>query len=63
MKNATEFQEVYNERWNEIISSTALCNINEAKWNVPTLMPYTEDVQKLHQFLNQKQDDYISELS
>ncbi|KAG7517083.1 hypothetical protein JOB18_048796 [Solea senegalensis] len=63
VKNATEFQEVHNHRLDEMISSTALRNINEAKWNVPTLMPFTEDVQKLHMFLNQKQDECIRELS
>ncbi|XP_054483191.1 uncharacterized protein LOC129116215 [Anoplopoma fimbria] len=63
VKNATEFQEVHNERWNEMISATALRNLNEAKWNVPTLMPFTEDVQRLHQFLSQKQEEYCKELS
>lgn len=63
VKKATEFQEVHNERWNEMISAAAIRNLNEAKWNVPTLMPFTEDVQRLHQFLSQKQDEYFRELS
>ncbi len=46
VKNAIEFQEVHANKWNEMISATALRNIREAKWNVPTLMPFTEDVQK-----------------
>ncbi|XP_052412665.1 histone-lysine N-methyltransferase SETD5-like [Carassius gibelio] len=45
VKNASEFQEVHANKWNEMISATALRNIREAKWNVPTLMPFTEDVQ------------------
>ena len=36
-KNATEFLDVHGEKWNEMISATALRNIREAKWNVPTL--------------------------
>nr|XP_033936611.1 uncharacterized protein LOC117445218 [Pseudochaenichthys georgianus] len=63
VRNATEFQQVHSEKWNEIISSTALRNIAESKWNVPTLMPFTEDVQKLHQFLSAMQDECSSELS
>ncbi|XP_035462863.1 uncharacterized protein LOC118284224 isoform X2 [Scophthalmus maximus] len=63
VRNASEFQEVHSEKWNEMISATAQRNIAEAKWNVHTLMPFTEDVQKMHQFLNQMQDDCSSALS
>jgi len=63
VRNATGFQEVHSEKWNEMISATALRNIAEAKWNVPTLMPFTEDVQKMHQFLSQMQDECRSALS
>ncbi|KAK0142446.1 hypothetical protein N1851_019828 [Merluccius polli] len=45
------------EKWNEMISATALRNIAEAKWN---LMPITGDVQKMHQFLSQMQDECSS---
>ena len=62
-KNATEFLDVHGEKWNEMISATALRNIREAKWNVPTLMPFTEDVQKMHIHLSQVQDDCFSSLS
>lgn len=54
---ATEFQEVHREKWKEMISATALRNIREAKWNVPNLMPFIEDVQKLHAHLNQVQEE------
>ncbi|XP_030012491.1 uncharacterized protein LOC115434595 [Sphaeramia orbicularis] len=63
VRNATQFQEVHSEKWNELISATALRNIAEKKWNVPALMPFTEDVQKMHQFLSQMQDEYTSVLS
>lgn len=63
VKHATEFQDVHNEKWNALISATALRNLTEAKWNAPTLMPFTEDVQRLHQFLNKMQEEYSSELS
>ncbi|XP_056330556.1 uncharacterized protein LOC130242464 [Danio aesculapii] len=63
VKNTTEFQEVHASKWNEVISATALRNIREAKWNVPTLMPFTEDVQKMHTFLSQAQDEWFNLLS
>ncbi|KAL1250632.1 hypothetical protein QQF64_018428 [Cirrhinus molitorella] len=63
VKNASEFQEVHASKWNEMISATALRNIREAKWNVPTLMPFTEDVQKMHTFLSQMQEEWFNMLS
>ncbi|KAL7371152.1 hypothetical protein ABVT39_020595 [Epinephelus coioides] len=62
VKNASEFQDVHQEKWNEMISATALRNIREAKWNVPTLMPFTEDVQKMHAHLSQVQDEWYNSL-
>ncbi|KAL7877397.1 hypothetical protein SRHO_G00040400 [Serrasalmus rhombeus] len=62
-QNASEFQDVHQEKWNELISATALRNIREAKWNVPTLMPFTEDVQKMHAYLTQVQDEWYNSLS
>ncbi|KAL0159646.1 hypothetical protein M9458_043371, partial [Cirrhinus mrigala] len=61
VKNSSEFQEVHANKWNETISATALRNIREAKWNVPTLMPFTEDVQKMHTFLSQVQDEWFNQ--
>ncbi|XP_074540059.1 uncharacterized protein LOC141806728 isoform X2 [Halichoeres trimaculatus] len=63
VKNASEFLDVHEEKWNEMISATALRNIREAKWNVPTLMPFTEDVQKMHAYLSQMQDEWHKSLS
>ncbi|XP_078790071.1 uncharacterized protein LOC105358446 isoform X3 [Oryzias latipes] len=63
VKKASEFLEVHREKWNEMISATALRNIREAKWNVPTLMPFTEDVQKLHTHLDKVQEEWFSLLS
>lgn len=63
VKNANAFQDVHRERWNEMISATALRNIREAKWYVPTLLPFTEDVQKMHAYLGQVHDDWYNLLS
>ncbi|XP_050965197.1 uncharacterized protein rnf214 isoform X2 [Labeo rohita] len=63
VKNASEFQHVHQEKWNEMILATALRNIREGKCNVPTLIPFTEDVQKMHTFINQVQDNWYKLLS
>lgn len=63
VKHASEFQDVHSEKWNVMVSATALRNIVEAKWNAPTLMPFTEDVQKMHQFLIKMQDECSTTLS
>ncbi|KAM9386080.1 uncharacterized protein KZ484_007640 [Pholidichthys leucotaenia] len=60
VKNASEFQDLHQEKWNELISATAM---RKAKWNVPSLIPFTEDVQKLHAYLSQVQDEWHSSLS
>ncbi len=63
VKNASEFQDLHQERWDEMILDTALRNIREAKWNVPALMPFTEDAQKIHTHLSQVQDELYKSLS
>ncbi|XP_076855742.1 uncharacterized protein LOC143510359 isoform X2 [Brachyhypopomus gauderio] len=59
----SSFQEIHTERWCELISATAARNLEESKWNAPTVLPFTEDVQKLHAFLNKMQDESIKQLS
>ncbi|XP_048846146.1 uncharacterized protein LOC125717126 isoform X18 [Brienomyrus brachyistius] len=62
VENASKSLDVHQQKWNEMISATALRNISEAKWNVPTLMPFTEDVQKMHAYLNEMQDNWYKSL-
>ncbi|XP_067278152.1 uncharacterized protein [Pseudorasbora parva] len=63
VKNASEFLEVHENKWNEMISATALRNISEAKWNLPSVLPFTEDVQKMHAYLGEVQDKWFKSLS
>lgn len=63
VKDATNFEAVHKEKWHELISATALRNIKEAKWNMPSVMPFTKDVQKLHVYLTQEQDKWYTFLS
>ncbi|XP_061624998.1 uncharacterized protein LOC133475719 isoform X11 [Phyllopteryx taeniolatus] len=63
LKYAKAFRTVYKTRWNEIISSASLKTLKESKWNAPQLLPFTEDVQTLHSFLDTQQQDLFRKLS
>ncbi|XDV16124.1 hypothetical protein PO909_015963 [Leuciscus waleckii] len=45
------FKKLYSSKWSEMISHSALVTLNEAKFNKPSTLPFTQDVQCLHQFL------------
>ncbi|XP_041939070.1 uncharacterized protein LOC121700265 [Alosa sapidissima] len=60
---AVDFQKVHETKWCDYISSTALRNLHEAKWNTPLILPFTEDIQKLHSYLDSKNDEYHKLLS
>ncbi|XP_057211659.1 uncharacterized protein LOC130567503 isoform X1 [Triplophysa rosa] len=45
------FKKLYSSKWSELISHSALVTLNEAKFNKPSTLPFTKDVQCLHQFL------------
>ncbi|KAF6728633.1 N-lysine methyltransferase SETD8-A, partial [Oryzias melastigma] len=62
-KAACAFRKVYEARWNEFISAASLRTLREAKWNAPQLLPFTEDVMKLHSYLEKQQNQYCTELS
>ena len=57
------FREIYRTRWNEFISASAYRTLQEAKWNAPQLIPFTDDVKKLHLHLDEKQEEYSNVLS
>lgn len=59
----TAFQDIHKERWCDLISATAARHTEDVKWNAPTELPFTKDVQKLHYFLNQTQDECIKPFS
>lgn len=61
-ENAHNFSDMYAARWSELISH-ALRTQREMKWNVPLILPFTEDVKTLDLYLDQKQEDYFQKLS
>ncbi|XP_055022443.1 uncharacterized protein LOC129412454 isoform X2 [Boleophthalmus pectinirostris] len=65
-KDATEaarsFRNIYDAKWHELVSATSLKSLSESKWNAPQLLPFTADVQKLHNYLDEKQKQYQHDL-
>ncbi|XP_051781264.1 uncharacterized protein LOC114648939 [Erpetoichthys calabaricus] len=62
VKNAQSFRKIYETQWNELISSVALRCLRESKWNAPQLLPFTEDVKKMHLYLDDKQEENYKNL-
>ncbi|XP_040904808.1 uncharacterized protein LOC121188928 [Toxotes jaculatrix] len=62
-KDARTFRRVYESRWNEQISAASLRTLQESKWNAPLLLPFTKDVQTLHSYLDEQQQNILSKLS
>ena len=58
IKNVKRFKDLYATKWNECVSASALKTLREAKWNCPELLPFTEDVKKMHMHLNKKTTRY-----
>lgn len=46
------FKKLYSSKWSEMISHTALVTLSEAKFNKPSTLPFTQDVQSLHRHLD-----------
>ncbi|XP_036419034.1 uncharacterized protein LOC118802695 isoform X2 [Colossoma macropomum] len=61
-EQAKNFRIIHQARWNEFISAGAITTLKEAKWNVPQILPFTEDVKLLNAHLEKKQDEYEKQL-
>lgn len=62
VENVKKFKQVYDTKWNECVSACALKNLRESTWNKPELLPFTEDVKKMHLHLNAKRKEFQSNL-
>lgn len=52
LENVQTFRTLKENKWDEWVSSHALRNLRESQWNKPLLIPYCEDVVKLHNYIN-----------
>ena len=50
-ESAKQFATLHQKKWTESISAAALGTLQQAKWNKPQVLPFTEDVSVLHKFL------------
>lgn len=50
-ESVKQFATLHEKRWAENISSAALGTLQQAKWNKPHVLPFTQDVSLLHKFL------------
>ncbi|XP_052456334.1 uncharacterized protein LOC128016052 isoform X6 [Carassius gibelio] len=62
IKDAEEFAQLYLESWRFDIAGQALTQLNRAKWNAPQLLPLTQDIQRLHCYLEEKLQQHLKDL-
>lgn len=62
LSNVQAFKQICDTKWSECVSSQALRNLSEAKWNSPQLLPFAEDVKKMHQYLDSQSKEYQTKL-
>lgn len=56
------FYDISKARWNTYVSGPATKELKEAKYNTPQLLPFTEDVKRLHCYLDEKQQKHLKDL-
>ncbi|XP_039676792.1 uncharacterized protein LOC120571768 [Perca fluviatilis] len=62
LHNVRTFKQLYEARWTECVSTHALRNLKEAKWNAPTLLPFTEDVKRMHKYIDEQRSECQTKL-
>ncbi|KAK0151593.1 hypothetical protein N1851_007106 [Merluccius polli] len=62
LENVVTFRTLKENKWDEWVSSHALRNLRESKWNKPLLIPYCEDVVRLHNHIDTERPNYRSNL-
>ncbi|KAI5608167.1 hypothetical protein C0J50_9569 [Silurus asotus] len=59
---ARDFRITHQARWNEYISAGAKTTLKKAKWDVPQIIPFTQEVKVLHAHLEKKHHELLSKL-
>ncbi|XP_013880000.1 uncharacterized protein LOC106529192, partial [Austrofundulus limnaeus] len=62
IKSTETFQKLYSSKWSEMVSHSALNTLSHAKYNKPSTLPFTEDVQILHQHLKKSGENAFCNL-
>ncbi|XP_023805402.1 uncharacterized protein LOC111946283 isoform X2 [Oryzias latipes] len=53
LENIKRTRTLFEKKWDVCISSRALQTLTEAKWNTPHLLPFTDDVKKMHIYIDE----------
>ncbi|XP_049342001.1 uncharacterized protein LOC111192707 isoform X1 [Astyanax mexicanus] len=56
IKSTETFKKLYTTKWSELVSHRALGTLSEARFNKPSTLPFTQDVQLLHKHLETAAD-------
>lgn len=59
IKAAERFTKLCSNEWTELTSHTALATLSKSKFNKPSAIPFTRDVQLFHQYLKKKSADAV----
>ncbi|XP_067297785.1 uncharacterized protein lcorl isoform X4 [Pseudorasbora parva] len=62
LNNVRAFKQICDTKWGACVSSQALQNLCEVKWNSPLLLPFAEDIKKMHQYLDRQTKVYQTKL-
>ncbi|XP_067307424.1 uncharacterized protein [Pseudorasbora parva] len=62
VQKAEDFKHIYQTRWREMISCHAHNTLEGKRYNAPLILPFADDVKKLHIYLKEKQQEYYSTL-
>lgn len=62
IKSAERFIKLCTKEWTGLISHSALATMSKSKFNKPSTIPFTEDVQLLNQYLEKKSADAVEKL-
>lgn len=63
LKNLERSRSLYEKQWDVSVSTRALQTLREGKWNTPQLLPFTDDVKKMHIHLDKCRREYQDELT
>lgn len=62
IKSNQGFKTLYATKWSELISHTALTTLSERRFNKPSTLPFTEDIQRLHKHLEKTTEHALKDL-
>ncbi|XP_054863090.1 uncharacterized protein LOC118469983 [Amphiprion ocellaris] len=63
IKSTETFKKLHTSKWSELVSHRALSTLSDAKYNKPSTLPFTQDVQILHKYLEKTAERAVCDLN